>query len=132
MFHQDDVRRYILKHAATSDAELIVHAGGRHDSFAPARKSKRGRSGRRPRRPRPDAVLSDVAVFLLRHLRAEAGGARAERELRSCLAIVEDDLCRPPFASSQGDFTSGATAARQDAVRGTLRAAARGTHGDFV
>jgi len=114
VFHQDDVRRYILKHAATSDAELIVHAGGRHDS------------------PRPDAVLSDVAVFLLRHLRAEAGGARAERELRSCLAIVEDDLCRPPFASSQGDFTSGATAARQDAVRGTLRAAARGTHGDFV
>ena len=57
----------------------------------------------------------------LRCLRPEVGGAKAEAELRSCLAVVENPLWAPPFPMARrSNFTSGATAARQAAVHDTL------------
>ena len=63
----------------------------------------------------PDDVLVDCAAFLLDHL---VGEAAAVPELRAALTLTRG-LGRPPFASST-NFTSGADANRQKAVRATL------------
>ena len=104
---------------------LLVH--GSKDTFVETQalaRSSRTRL-RRPRRSddeggkhdsrRPDDVLVDCAAFLLDHL---VGEPAAVPELRAALTLTRG-LGRPPFASST-NFTSGADANRQKAVRATL------------
>ena len=86
-----------LQQAFKNTATLRVDEGGKHDSR------------------RPDDVLVDCAAFLLDHL---VGDAAAVPELRAALTLTRG-LGRPPFASST-NFTSGADANRQKAVRATL------------
>ena len=86
-----------LRDAFQKTATLRVDDGGKHDSR------------------RPDDVLVDCAAFLLDHL---VGDAAAVPELRAALTLTRG-LGRPPFASST-NFTSGADANRQKAVRATL------------
>ena len=86
-----------LQRAFQKTATLRVDEGGKHDSR------------------RPDDVLVDCAAFLLDHL---VGEAAAVQELRAALTLTRG-LGRPPFASST-NFTSGADANRQKAVRATL------------
>lgn len=111
-----------LLDAATSspDSTLLIHADGEHNSR------------------RPDSVVSLAAVFLMKHLRKELRGPKAEAELRSCLAIVEAPLNSPPFPSldmaaptqrpsddadnavADANFVSGASNERQAKVKATL------------
>jgi len=86
-----------LQEAFKNTATLRVDEGGKHDSR------------------RPDDVLVDCAAFLLDHL---VGEPAAVPELRAALTLTRG-LGRPPFASST-NFTSGADANRQKAVRATL------------
>ena len=86
-----------LRDAFQKTATLRVDEGGKHDSR------------------RPDDVLVDCAAFLLDHL---VGEPAAVPELRASLTLTRG-LGRPPFASST-NFTSGADANRQKAVRATL------------
>ena len=86
-----------LRDAFQKTATLRVDEGGKHDSR------------------RPDDVLVDCAAFLLDHL---VGDPAAVSELRAALTLTRG-LGRPPFASST-NFTSGADANRQKAVRATL------------
>ena len=86
-----------LRDAFKKTATLRVDDGGKHDSR------------------RPDDVLVDCAAFLLDHL---VGDAAAVPELRAALTLTRG-LGRPPFASTT-NFTSGADANRQKAVRATL------------
>lgn len=102
----DHSRRLLAAATAAPETKFVPHAGGKHDSR------------------RPDAVLSAAAAFLLRHLRREAGGAKAERELASCLAVYETPISAPPWAGASA-FTSGATAKRQSQVKGALGRAFR-------
>jgi pimeloyl-ACP methyl ester carboxylesterase len=86
-----------LQRAFQKTATLRVDEGGKHDSR------------------RPDDVLVDCAAFLLDKLVGEPAGVP---ELRAALTLTRG-LGRPPFASST-NFTSGADANRQKAVRATL------------
>ena len=105
-------RALLDRATAAPEKRLVVHHGGRHDS------------------KRPDGVLTTAAQFLLRHLRAELGGANAERELASCLAVDDHPISAPPWATNArtaakgGAFTSGATQQRQADVQGVLQGAA--------
>ena len=87
-----------LQRAFQKTATLRVDEGGKHDSR------------------RPDDVLVDCAAFLLDKLVGEP--AAAVQELRTALTLTRG-LGRPPFASTT-NFTSGADANRQKAVRVTL------------
>ena len=86
-----------LRDAFQKTATLRVDEGGKHDSR------------------RPDDVLVDCAAFLLDKL---VGEPAAVQELRAALTLTRG-LGRPPFASAT-NFTSGADANRQRAVRATL------------